>query len=126
MTNFCKKLINITHATDLQKKTELWDIEGIIKDHSNQRFKFDTRPMKNDLKKGYFKTKADKIVFEKNDQFIVVETEELHKYLKKNKLKEVNLEELVLELEWNIILPKSIKPYIMDSYATKDRIFTRI
>jgi len=126
MTNFCKKLINITHATDLQKKTELWDIEGIIKEHSNQRFKFDTRPMKNDLKKGYFKTKADKIVFEKNDQFIVVETEELHKYLKKNKLKEVNLEELVLELEWNIILPKSIKPYIMDSYATKDRIFTRI
>jgi|TARA_R100001594_G_scaffold90729_1_gene125109 hypothetical protein len=126
MTNFCKKLINITHATDLQKKTELWDIEGIIKDHSNQRFKFDTRPMKNDLKKGYFKTKADKIVFEKDNQFIVVETEELHKYLKKNKLKEVNLEELVLKLEWNIILPKFIKPYIMDSYATKDRIFTRI
>ena len=126
MTNFCKKLINITHATDLQKKTELWDIEGIIKDHSNQRFKFDTRPMKNDLKKGYFKTKAEKIVFERGDQFIIVETEELHKYLKDNKLKKVNLEELILQLEWNIILPKYTKPYIMDPYATKDRIFTWI
>ena len=126
MTNFCKKLVNITHATDLQKKTELWDIEGIIKGYSNQRFKFDTRPMKDDLKKGYFKTKAEKIVFERGDQFIIVETEELHKYLKDNKLKKVNLEELILQLEWNIILPKSTKHYIMDPYATKDRIFTRI
>jgi hypothetical protein len=40
------------------------------------------------------------------DQFIVVDTEELHQYLKENKLKEVHLQDLLSKLEWNIILPK--------------------
>tara|TARA_R110000751_G_scaffold36494_2_gene89056 strand:+ start:883 stop:1221 length:339 start_codon:yes stop_codon:yes gene_type:complete len=110
MTSFCEKLIHIKHATSNQRQKEVWNVEGIIEGHSNQRFRFDTRPLKNDCKKGYFKTKADKIVFDIKNQFIIVDVQELHQYLKDHKLKKVYLEELISNLEWSIILPKYRKP----------------
>ena len=103
MKNFYKKLKNITLASLKQKKNELWDAEGVL---HNQLLKFDLRPLKNNIKIGSFKSKADKMVFDMKDQFIVVDTEELHQYLKKNKLKEVHLQDLLSKLEWNIVLPK--------------------
>jgi hypothetical protein len=103
MKNFYKKLKNITLASLKQKKNELWDAEGVL---HNQLLKFDLRPLKNNAKGGSFRTKADKMVFDMKDQFIVVDTEELHQYLKENKLKEVHLQDLLSKLEWNIILPK--------------------
>ena len=99
-------LSDITYATLNQKQKELWDVEGILKNRLNQKFKFDLRPLKNNIKIGSFKSKADKMVFDMKDQFIVVDTEELHQYLKENKLKEVHLQDLLSKLEWNIILPK--------------------
>jgi len=103
MKNFYKKLKNITLASLKQKKNELWDAEGVL---HNQLLKFDLRPLKNNIKIGSFKSKADKMVFDMKDQFIVVDTEELHQYLKENKLKDVHLQDLLSKLEWNIILPK--------------------
>ena len=103
MKNFYKKLKNITLASLKQKKNELWDAEGVL---HNQLLKFDLRPLKNNAKGGSFRTKADKMVFDMKDQFIVVDTEELHQYLKENKLKEVHLQDLLSKLEWNIVLPK--------------------
>jgi hypothetical protein len=103
MKNFYKKLKNITLASLKQKKNELWDAEGVL---HNQLLKFDLRPLKNNIKIGSFKSKADKMVFDMKDQFIVIDTEELHQYLKENKLKEVHLQDLLSKLEWNIILPK--------------------
>ena len=47
------------------------------------------------------------MVFELKDQFIIVDTEELHQYLKEKNLKEVHLQSLISDLEWNIILPKN-------------------
>ena len=99
-------LSDITYATLNQKQKELWDVEGILKNRLNQKLKFDLRPLKNNIKTGSFKSKADKMVFDMKDQFIVVDTEELHQYLKENKLKEVHLQDLLSKLEWNIILPK--------------------
>jgi oligoribonuclease NrnB/cAMP/cGMP phosphodiesterase (DHH superfamily) len=98
-----KHLKNIKKATTIQRKKELWDVEGIL---HNQKFKFDLRPIKNNCKVGSFKTKADKMVFNFKDQYIIVDVEELHKYLKENNLKDVNLQDLLSKLEWNIILPK--------------------
>jgi len=40
------------------------------------------------------------------DQYIVIDVEELHQYLKENNVKEVHLQDLISKLEWNIILPK--------------------
>ncbi len=99
-------LSNITYATLNQKQKELWDVEGILKNRLNQKLKFDLRPIKNNIKIGSFKSKADKMVFDMKDQFIVVDTQELHQYLKENKLKEVHLQDLLSKLEWNIVLPK--------------------
>mgnify|MGYP004453045511 FL=1 len=100
---FFNLLSHITKATSNQKKRELWDVEGIL---NNQLLKFDLRPLKNDGKQGSFKTKADKIVYDMKDQYIIVDVPELHQYLKDKKLKKVVLEELISALEWNIILPK--------------------
>jgi|TARA_R110000803_G_scaffold183610_1_gene245979 hypothetical protein len=103
MLGFINKLKDSTLANLKQKKYELWDVEGVL---NNQKFKFDLRPLKNNTKGGSFKTKADKMVFDRKDQFIIVDTEELHQYLKENKLKEVHLQDLLSKLEWNIVLPK--------------------
>ena len=104
---FIDHLINSIEATSTQKKEELWDFSGILKDRSNQEFKFDLRPLNEYLsKKGSFKTKADKMVFETVSEWILVDVEELHSYLKKYQLKTIQLEELILRLDWNIILPK--------------------
>jgi len=83
MKSFLKNLHNFTLATKVQKKTELWDVKGILKNRLNQSFKFDLRPLKNNAKGGTFKTKADKIVYDMKDQYIIVDVEELHTYLKK-------------------------------------------
>ena len=103
MINFYKKLKEVKKATTKQKKKELWDVEGIL---HNQPFKFDLRPIKDNGKVGSFKSKADKMVFDMKDEWIIVDIEELHQYLKENKLKEVDLQSLISKLDWNIILPK--------------------
>ena len=102
--NFIDRLREVKHATPNQKKRELWDVQGIL---HNRMYKFDLRPLKNNSKAGSFKTKADKMVFDMKDQFIVVDVEELHQYLKDSKTKFVHLWQLISKLEWNIILPKN-------------------
>jgi hypothetical protein len=91
-------------------KAESWHVQGMLKNKSNQIFKFDVRPMKvnnNRLEKqGYFKSKADKMVFDTKDEWVIVDIEELYQYLKENKIKEVYLQSLISKLDWNIILPK--------------------
>ena len=82
-----------------------WNIAGTVKGQ-NGFYKFDTRPLKNNAKGGSFKTKVDKIVCDIKDQYIIVDVEELHNYLKENSLKVVKIEDLISKLEWNIILPK--------------------
>ena len=100
---FLDLLLDVKHATQNQKQKELWDVEGIL---HNQSFKFDLRPLKNNAKAGTFKTKADKIVYDMKDQYIIVDVEELHNYLKNDNKKVVSLEELLMKLEWNIVIQK--------------------
>ena len=103
MKKFQDKLKEVKLPSKQQKKKELWDIEGIL---NNQKFKFDLRPIKDNGKVGSFKTKADKMVFDMKDEWVIVDVEELHNYLKKNQIKEVNLTELIDKLDWNIVLNK--------------------
>ena len=103
MIEFVKKLSNIKYSNKNQKNKELWDVEGIL---HNQKFKFDLRPLSNNAKQGSFKTKADKIVYDIKDKYVIVDVEELHTHLKDNSLKVVQLEDLLSKLEWNIVLPK--------------------
>ena len=91
-------------------KKESWDIAGVMIG-KNGFYRFDTKSLRKTKegqigKYGSFSTEADKIVYDIKKQFIVVDTEELHQYLKNNKVKIVQLDELISALEWNIILPK--------------------
>ena len=87
-----------------------WQVEGNIKRLSNQYLKFDIRFL-NDFndKKGKLinsKSKADKVLFEDDKNWILVDTQELIKHMKAYGLKEIKLEELIKNIDWNIILPK--------------------
>jgi len=50
MIEFISLLEKVKYPSPNQKNKELWDIEGIIKNKSNQSFKFDLRPLKNNAK----------------------------------------------------------------------------
>jgi len=104
LKNFHNKIKNIKFANLKQRKTELWDVEGIL---HNQKFKFDTRPIKNNIKIGSFKSKADKIVLDMKDKYIIIDTEELYQYIKKNNLKDLELNDLISKLEWTIFMAKN-------------------
>lgn len=104
MKDFVEKLIVTNRPSDQQRQKETWDIEGIL---HNQKYKFDLRPIKNNHKIGFFKTKADKMVFDVKDQWIILDVEELHEYIKQKDLQNVTLDELISALDWNIILPKN-------------------
>ena len=89
---------------------EDWQIEGNIKRLSNQYLKFDIRFLKdfND-KKGKLinsKSQADKVLFEDDQNWILVDTQELIKYMIISDLKQINLEQLLSNIDWNIVLPK--------------------
>jgi len=103
---FLQNLTDINYPTPAQRKKEIWDVEGVLKNRLNQKLKFDLRPIKDSTKIGSFKTKADKMVFDIKDQYIIVDVEELHQYLKNENLKDVYLQDLLSKLDWNIILPK--------------------
>jgi hypothetical protein len=99
-------LVDINYANNSQRKKELWDVEGILKNRLNQKLKFDLRPLKDNAKIGSFKTKADKMVFDMPKEYIVIDVEELQNYVKTNKIKKVYLQKLIFELDWNIVIKK--------------------
>ena len=102
-----KKHLNSIEYPD---KKSSWNIAGILKD-KNSFHKFDVRGVKKisenkAYKTGHLNTEADKMVFELQDKWVILDIEELHEYIKENKLKDMNLQSLLSKLEWNIILPK--------------------
>ena|SRR5210317_1560191 len=110
MKNFISNLTDISYPTKKQKVEEIWDIEGRLR-NANQIFKFDIRPIQsvgdNRLEKtGYFNTKADKIVFETINNWIIFDIEELNEYVKSTDREDFNLDELINNLSWNIVLNK--------------------
>lgn len=92
-------------------KKDDWDIEGIIHQKTNRLYKFDLSPIKkfkeNDYGKiGYFNTKAEKMVFDFKDNWIVLDIEELNEYVKSTDKRDFNIDELLDNLSWNLILSK--------------------
>jgi hypothetical protein len=87
-----------------------WQVSGILDRISNEYLKFDIRFL-NDFndKKGKLinsKSQADKVLFEDDENWILVDTQEFIKYMKISDLKQINLDQLLSNIDWNIILPK--------------------
>ena len=57
-------------------------------------------------KHGYTNTKADKMVFENEKEWIMLDIKEIHEYLRKHKKRILYLEDLIAELEWSMRIPK--------------------
>ena len=107
INRFSKHLTHIEYPT----KKEHWNIGGVLKKRSNQYLKFDVRNMftlPNGLlgKKGRTSSNADKMVFETENAWLILDIPEICRYVKKHRLKIVYLEKLMTELEWNISIPK--------------------
>jgi hypothetical protein len=105
--NFSKYLT----ATEYPKEKTSWNIAGIIKGQ-NAFYKFDVRDMfalpdGTTAQKGRLDSKADKMVLEIDDKWVILDLEELHQYIKKNKLKKVYVNDLISKLEWTIFLAKN-------------------
>jgi hypothetical protein len=108
---FSKYLINVIFPSNEQKENEHWNVSGIIKNNSNQNFKFDVRPMfnmpNNQLgKKIKILSKADKIVFETEKEWIIIDAVEFNEYVKKQVSKIIQFEDLIKKLEWNMYILK--------------------
>jgi hypothetical protein len=58
------------------------------------------------IKKVTTVSKADKIVFETDKEWVIIDVQELHEYIKKQSLKVVQFEDLLNKLEWNIHISK--------------------
>ena len=112
MKDFIKKhLTKVEHATKKQKEKELWDVSGILKNRLNQKLKYDLRPydidtMGRDVKPITTKSKANKIVFEQVNKYVIVEAAELHNFIITHGLKEINLDDIIDALEWTININK--------------------
>jgi len=105
-----KFLIKKTYANKKQQKKEMWDVKGILKERSNRELKFDVRPLTKNgkilFKKISTSSKSDKIVIEQKEAWYIIDAQELHQYIVKNKLKQIELSEIRTKLEWNITLNK--------------------
>ena len=109
---FSKNLNDIFWPTEDQIKNEMWNVGGILKKQSNQIFKFDVRDMsklENNLlgKYGNTQSKAEKFVFETLNKWVILDIEELHNYIKNNKLNTVHLDDLIDNLNWNMYINKN-------------------
>jgi hypothetical protein len=106
LTKFSKHLESIEYP----KEKTSWNIAGIIKGQ-NAFYKFDVRDMfklpdGTPAQKGRLDSKADKMVLEMEDKWVILDLEELHQYIKKNKLTKVYVNDLIKKLEWNIVIIK--------------------
>jgi hypothetical protein len=95
-------------AIEYPKEKTSWNIAGII-EGQNAFYKFDVRDMFTIsdgtlAQKGRTDSKADKMVLEMEDKWVILDLEELHQYIKKNKLKKVYVNDLISKLEWTIFL----------------------
>jgi uncharacterized protein YjiK len=110
---FSKNLIQIIYPTKEQEEKELWNVSGILNKNSNQHLKFDVRPgfeMPDGQigKRSTILSKADKIVFETDKDWVIIDVLELHDYVKKQSSKVIQFEDLLNKLEWNIYIPKEL------------------
>ena len=105
-----KKFSKNLTAIEYPKEKTSWNIAGIIKGQ-NAFYKFDVRDMFNLsdgtlAQKGRLDSKADKMVLEIKNKWVILDLEELHQHIKKNKLKKVYVNDLISKLQWTINLKK--------------------
>ena len=101
---------NLT-AIEYPKEKTSWNIAGMIKG-SNAFYRFDVREMfempdGTPAQSGRLDTKAQKMVLEDEKQWLILDLEELHEYIRREKKTKVYINDLIDDLEWTIFLAKN-------------------
>ena len=104
---FKKHLTNIEYP----KEKTSWNIAGIIKGQ-NAFYRFDVRNMfklsdGTPAQNGKLNTKAQKMVLEADKEWLILDLEELHQHIRKEKKSKLYINDLISELEWTIFLAKN-------------------
>jgi len=104
---FAKYLTGIEYP----KEKTSWNIAGMIKG-SNAFYRFDVRemfemPSGASAQSGRTDTKAQKMVLEDEKQWLILDLEELHEYIRREKKTKVYINDLIDDLEWTIFLAKN-------------------
>ena len=105
--SFAKHLTNIEYP----KETTSWNIAGIIKGQ-NAFYRFAVRNMfklsdGTPAQNGKLNTKAQKMVLEADKEWLILDLEELHQHIRKEKKSKLYINDLISELEWTIFLAKN-------------------
>ena len=103
---FAKHLTNIEYP----KEKTSWNIAGMIKGQ-NAFYRFDVRNMfklsdGTPAQNGKLNTKAQKMVLEADKEWLILDLEELHQHIRKEKKRKLYLNDLIKHLEWTTFLPK--------------------
>jgi len=111
MVSIINKFSKYLTGIEYPKEKSSWNIAGILK-HRNAFYKFDVRDMfklpdGTRAQKGRTDTKADKMVLEFKNQWVILDIEELLSYIRKHKVKKVYVNDLISDLEWTIFLAKN-------------------
>ena len=104
---FSKYLTGIEYP----KEKTSWNIAGMIKG-SNAFYRFDVREMfempdGTPAQKGRLDTKAQKMVIEGEKDWMIIDLDELHEYIRREKKTKVYINDLIDDLEWTIFLAKN-------------------
>ena len=104
---FSKYLTGIEYP----KEKTSWNIAGMIKG-SNAFYRFDVREMfempdGTPAQSGRTDTKAQKMVLEGEKEWLILDLEELHEYIRREKKRDLYINDLISDLEWTIFLAKN-------------------
>jgi hypothetical protein len=103
---FVKKFLkNVIWATEEQIKKELWHVSGILFNRLNETLKFDIDYQ--ERKYINSNTESNKILFDYENKWVLIDTKEFMCYMKNNIINTVTLNKLINNLEWNIELLKN-------------------
>ena len=110
MHEIIKRFVKNLQSFEYPDSETSWNVAGILK-NQNAYYKFDVKDMyklsNGELvRSGKTNSKADKIVLEFKNEWVIIDMKELCNYIKANKTKKVYLETLLNKLEWNILIDK--------------------
>ena len=105
-----KKFYKYLTAIEYTKKETTWNIAGILKG-KNAFYRFDVREMfempdGTPAQSGRLNTRAEKMVIEREKDWIILDLEELHEYIRRENKTEVYVNDLISDLEWTIFMAK--------------------
>ena len=107
LEKFSKHLTGIEYP----KKKTSWNVAGIIKGQ-NAFYRFDVRDMftlpdKGPVQSGRLDSQAQKMVLEGKKEWLILDLEELHEHIRREKKTEVYINDLISDLEWTIFIAKN-------------------